>query len=227
MIQAPRQEDLPIVVVRTGCANLMSVVAALQRCGVQTETSEARDQIEQAARLVLPGVGAFGAVMAQLRRRGLVEALAQRIKDQRPTLAICLGLQVLAMSSEESPGVPGLGVLQTRVRRLSGAPRIPQLGWNHVEADAGCRLLTSGAAYFANSYCLTEAPDGWSAAWSYHGGRLVAAIERGPVLACQLHPELSGAWGQALLERWLEESSSHRNEVDHSCARGRLEALSC
>jgi len=193
-----------VVVVHTGSANLASVAAALERAGVRPVVSTDAAAIEGADRLVLPGVGAFGAVMARLEALGLLEILARRIRSGRPTLAICLGLQVLARSSEESPGVAGLGVLPVRVARFKAGTRVPQLGWNRVEADPGCRLLSSGAAYFANSYRLVEAPAGWQVAWSDHGGRFVAAIERGAVLACQLHPELSGAWGADLLTRWLE-----------------------
>ncbi len=197
---------LEVTVVRTGSANLASVVAALGRAGRTPELVDDAAAVAQAERLVLPGVGAFGAVMARLVELGLVEALTERIAAGRPTLAICLGLQVLASGSDESPGVAGLGVIPGRVTRLPDGVVVPQLGWNRVEADPGCRLLCDGAAYFANSYKLDSAPDGWSVAWSDHGGPFVAALERGAVLACQFHPELSGAWGAALLARWLEAS---------------------
>ncbi len=81
--------------------------------------------------------------------------------------------------------------------------RVPHLGWNRVTAGDGCSLLADGDAYFANSYKLDEVPAGWDGATTDHGGEFVAALERGTVLACQFHPELSGAWGQALIERWL------------------------
>jgi len=99
--------------------------------------------------------------------------------------------------------VPGLGVLPVRVRRIPDTVRVPQLGWNRLEVESGCRLLEPGYAYFANSYCLVDQPDGWKGAFATHGLRMVAALERGPVLACQFHPELSGPWGAALLKRWL------------------------
>ena len=82
--------------------------------------------------------------------------------------------------------------------------RVPQLGWNRVEPHAGCRLIEPGHAYFANSFKATPPlPDGWAGATAEHGGPVIAAFERGSVLACQFHPELSGAWGRALIERWL------------------------
>ena len=128
--------------------------------------------------------------------------LCDRITEGRPTLAVCVGMQVLAASSEESPG-RGLGVVAGRIRRFSGGIRVPQLGWNRVDPDPGCRFVTPGWAYFANSYRFDTLPEGWSGATSEHGGSFVAAMERGDVLACQFHPELSGPWGLRLLERWV------------------------
>jgi imidazole glycerol phosphate synthase glutamine amidotransferase subunit len=192
-----------VVMVRTGAANTASVVAAFGRLGAAVELTTEAEVVERAGLLVLPGVGAFGPVAGRLAELGLVEVLRRRFRDERPTLAICLGMQLLAAASDESPGVDGLGVLPVTARRFPGHLRVPQLGWNRVRAADGCQLLGDGAAYFANSYCLTEAPAGWSAGTADHGGRFVAALERGPLLACQFHPELSGAWGQDLLARWL------------------------
>ena len=97
----------------------------------------------------------------------------------------------------------GLGAIPGRVTRFTGEPRVPQLGWNRISAGGDCRLLTDGHAYFANSFRLQEPPRGWSAAVADHGGPFVAAVERGPVLACQFHPELSGPFGLELISRWL------------------------
>ena len=160
--------------------------------------------VRDAEQLVLPGVGAFGAGMARLTELGLVEPLRERLGDERPTLVVCLGLQLLCAASEESPGVAGLGIFDLTVGRFEKAPIVPQLGWNLVKPSEGCRLLEEGYAYFANSYRITEPPPGFHAAHAHHGERFVAAFERGPVLACQFHPELSGAWGQALLARWRD-----------------------
>jgi glutamine amidotransferase len=192
-----------VTVVRTGTANLASVLAAFHRLGCEVELTTDPDAVGPAERLVLPGVGAFGTVAPSLVGSGLAEPLAERFAGDRPSLAVCLGLQLLADASDEAPGARGLGVLQERVSRFDGGQRVPQLGWNRVIAEEGCRLLTDGAAYFANSYKLDGVPPGWSGAMAHHGGPFVAALERGPVLACQFHPELSGAWGMALLQRWL------------------------
>jgi imidazole glycerol phosphate synthase glutamine amidotransferase subunit len=146
-------------------------------------------------------------VARRLRDLGLSGPLTERIGAGRPTLAICLGLQLLAAASEEDPDVAGLGVLSVTATRFPDTQRVPQLGWNTVVAQPGCRLLTDGSAYFANSYRLESIPGGWHGALSNHGGRFVAAVERGAVLGCQFHPELSGGWGQRLIARWLEEST--------------------
>jgi imidazole glycerol phosphate synthase glutamine amidotransferase subunit len=141
--------------------------------------------------------------MARLAQHGLDRALRERIGADRPTIAICVGHQLLFERSEESPGVSGLGVVPGEVGRFPEDVRVPQFGWNHVHAGEGCRLLEDGYAYFANSFRATVAP-GWSIATATHGGRFVAAMERGNVIGCQFHPELSGAYGAALLSRFLE-----------------------
>jgi imidazole glycerol phosphate synthase glutamine amidotransferase subunit len=193
-----------VVILSTGVANVASVMTALGRLGVEPRLTEDVGEVERAGRVVLPGVGAFGAGMERLRALGAVEVLRARVEAGRPTLAVCLGLQLLCASSEEDPGVEGLGLVARPVRRFAGPVRVPQMGWNLTEPEAGCAMLERGYAYFANSYRLDGVDEGWSASYSDHGGRFVAGMERGAVLACQFHPELSGAWGLALLERWLK-----------------------
>ncbi len=196
-------------VVRTGVANLASVLAGLRRSGAEAEVTTDAEVIATARRVVLPGVGAFGAAMESLRDSGLDEVIARRVLEERPLLCVCLGLQVLAKASAESPGVAGLGVIDGRVTRFGDDVIVPQLGWNKIRPTDGCALLEPGYAYFANSYKLDAIPPGWQGATATHGGELVAAIERGPMLACQFHPELSGPWGLDLLKRWL-----HRADQD-------------
>jgi cyclase len=182
------------------------MIAALQRAGGSPVMVSDPELVRRAPRLVVPGVGAFAAARAGLESAGLWGPLRERIEAGLPTLVVCLGLQLLCAGSEESPGVPGLGVVGEQVRRFPSAVRVPQLGWNLVEASPACRWLESGHAYFANSYHLPSAPAGWAAAMATHGVPFVAAMEWGAVLACQFHPELSGAWGLALIERWLHQT---------------------
>jgi len=194
----------PVAVIRTGVANLASVLAGLRRAGADGVVVDDAGSVAEARRLVLPGVGSFGAAMAQLHACGLVEPLRRRVREGRPTLTICLGLQLLGSGSEESPGVAGLDIFPERATRFDSRVRVPQLGWNSITAESTCRFLRDGYAYFANSYRFVESPTGWRAAWADHGGRFVAALERGSVLASQFHLELSGPWGIGLLRRWLE-----------------------
>ncbi len=199
-----------VAVVRTGTANLASVLAALRRAGAEPRVTADPDAVRRAGRVILPGVGAFEAAMETLRETGLDAALVERVREGRATLGICLGLQLLGRASDESPGVAGLGIVPFVAHRFEGPVRVPQLGWNAVVPPEGSRFLEPGHAYFANSYRwdLPKGPerDRWAFAASDHGGPFVAAAERDAVLACQFHPELSGAWGARLLARWLEAS---------------------
>jgi imidazole glycerol phosphate synthase glutamine amidotransferase subunit len=192
-----------LVIVPTGTANLASVVAAFQRLGVEPQVSAAPGRVRAASHVMLPGVGTFGASMRRLRESGADRALAERIAGDRPTIAICVGHQLLFASSDESPGEQGLGIVRAHVGRFPDGVRVPQFGWNAVRADDACAVLKNGYAYFANSYRATEAA-GWRLATATHGGPYIAAMERGNVVGCQFHPELSGAYGAALLGRWLE-----------------------
>jgi imidazole glycerol phosphate synthase glutamine amidotransferase subunit len=193
-----------VVIIQTGIANLASVLAGLRRVGATARLSDDPSDVANAQAVVLPGVGAFASGMETLTAARLAEPLRDRIAQGRPTLAVCLGLQLLCASSEESPGTPGLGAIDGSVKRFTGNVRVPQLGWNRVVPSAGNELVEAGFAYFANSFRLGDAPDGWSCAMADHAGPFVAAMERGAVLACQFHPELSGPWGLALLKRWID-----------------------
>ena len=187
----------------TGTANLASVLAAFARLGAPARIATDPAMVERAERVVLPGVGTFGAAVAGLREAGLDQAIAARVGAGGATLAMCVGLQVLFEESEESIGEKGLSSIEGRVGRFPAAVRVPQFGWNRVEPEPGCRYLAPGHAYFANSYRVLAAP-GCRVATALHGERFVAALERDRVVACQFHPELSGAYGHQLIARWLE-----------------------
>lgn len=195
-----------VTIVRTGTANIASVVAAFERLGLDTMLTDDPAQIEDASLVVLPGVGSFAAGMERLIATGVDRVIADRVRSGRATLGICLGMQLFASSSDESPGVKGLGVLDANVTALPRDVSVPQLGWNRLDAAEGCRVLRSGMVYYANSYKLDAVPAGWVGATTTHGGRFVGAIERGPVVLCQFHPELSGPFGAALLKRWIKVS---------------------
>ena len=192
-------------VVRTGTANLASVLVALKRVGAEPHVTHDPAEVAQAERLLVPGVGTFGASMEALRKHGLEQPLLERVQEgRRATLGICVGLQLFCQSSAESPGALGMGAVHGVLRRFGTHVRVPQLGWNEVRPQGGTQLVTSGYAYFAHSYRLEEVPAGWHGSTTDHGGVFVSALERGPMLLCQFHPELSGAYGLALLGRWME-----------------------
>lgn len=195
-----------VVIVPTGTANIASVTAAFRRLGSEPRLARNGGEIETASHVMLPGVGAFGAAMERLERQGWVEPLRRRIHADRPTIAICVGHQLLFETSDESPGVRGLAVLEGHVGRFADGVRVPQFGWNEVETGEEALLLESGWAYFANSYRAIAAP-GWRVATAGHGGPFVAAMQLGNIIGCQFHPELSGAYGEALLSRFLEQQA--------------------
>jgi len=192
-----------VAIVDSGVANLASIAGAFRRLDAGVVVTADPAVVRDATRIVLPGVGAFGTGMAALRSRGLDTVIRDHASRGTPILGICLGMQMLCETSEEAPGVAGLGVIAGGCRRLPSQVRIPHLGWNSVTPEPEARLLAPGVAAFANSYALREGPAGWTTAWTTHGVPFIAALERGPALACQFHPELSGAYGAALLERWL------------------------
>jgi imidazole glycerol phosphate synthase glutamine amidotransferase subunit len=192
-----------VVIVNSGVANLASVSSAFARLGANAVVTGDADTVRRARRLVLPGVGAFGAGMSALRAGGLDRAILDVAGAGTPVLAVCLGLQLLSEGSDETPGVSGLGLIRGVCRRLPAHVRVPHLGWNAVVPGDSCTFISDMEAAFAHSYALLEPPADWAAARTRHGVAFVAALERGAVLACQFHPELSGASGLDLLDRWL------------------------
>ena len=193
-----------VTIIETGIANTASVTAALNRLGCDVVRTDSATTVADAPLVVLPGVGSFAAGMAKLRAANLVDPIRERIAANRPTLCICLGMQLLFASSDESPGVEGLAIIDQHIARFPDTVRVPQFGWNKLTPDPSCTLIQPGYAYFANSYRATLPPPGWSCATATHDAPFIAAMERGPILANQFHPELSGQCGLALLERWTQ-----------------------
>ncbi len=192
-----------VVIIRTGSANLASVSAAIERLGARPRVTEDPSDVLTSPLVILPGVGAFGPAMTHLRERGLDRALRERVRRNQPLLAICLGMQLLCEASDESPGVEGLALLPGRVTRFAPTKRVPQMGWNRISPFPGGPFLRAEWMYFANSYRLGDMPAGWGGSTTDYGGSFVSAVERGTLLACQFHPELSGAAGLSLMGRWL------------------------
>ena len=192
-----------VVAIATGIANLASVTAAFGRVGVALLASTDPELVRRAEAVVLPGVGDFAAGAAALARHGLDEPLRERLQRGRPTLAICLGMQLCLEASDEAPGCPGLGVVAGTATRFPPPTRCPQMGWNRIRT-LGNGLLRDDHVWFANSYRLCTPPADWQCAIADHGGPFVAGLARDAQLLCQFHPELSGAGGHTLLHRWLQ-----------------------
>lgn len=201
------------VIIETGVANTASMTAALERLGAPVSVVRDPAVVREAPFVVLPGVGAFDEGVRRLEESGLGDAVRERIDNDKPLLAVCLGMQLLAAGSEEGSGSAGLRVFPGVAARFPESVMVPQLGWNRVGASGGRFVTEDGFACFANSYRITASPAGWQAAECDYGGTFIAALERGHVLACQFHPELSGAWGERLLARWLGAADEREGEA--------------
>jgi glutamine amidotransferase len=189
-----------LYIVDYGAGNLRSVQKAFEHVGVEAEIGADPRAIEQAAGLVLPGVGAFGAAMAQLESKGLAEPLRRRIEAGVPFLGVCLGLQVLFEASEEDPGVAGLGVVRGDVRALPSTVKVPHIGWNQAEvctcSDLFDDIPEDSAFYFVHSYAVVpRSPGDVLTMTDYDGVTFVSAIEVDNVVGVQFHPEKSSTLG--------------------------------
>ena len=206
-----------VVVLDYGFGNVRSAVRALERVGASVSLTADRTAAETADGLVVPGVGAFAAVVEGLRAVRSDQIVERRLAGGRPVLGICVGLQVLfERSTEHGSQVEGLGQWPGVVERLP-AQVVPHMGWNTVEPPASTTLfkgVESERFYFVHSYAVQhwdwQDRSGIAASftepqvtWSEHGERFVAAVENGPLSATQFHPEKSGDAGAQLLENWV------------------------
>lgn len=199
-----------IAVLDYGIGNLRSAQKALQRVGADARLTADHALIRDAAGVVLPGVGAFGPCMDALESRGLDELAVEAAYSGRPFLGICVGMQLLYYGSEESPDVPGLGVLPGIVRRLPDGVKRPQMQWNMLRRHDGrqSRLLTGLAdeswVYFVHSYAAS--PDENTVATCDYPDPVTAMIERDNLWATQFHPEKSGMTGLKILSNFVRQA---------------------
>jgi glutamine amidotransferase len=186
--------------------NLRSVVKALQHVGAEARVVDEPGGVKDLDRLVVPGVGAFGACMAALRERGLDQVIRDWAIDGRPLLGVCLGMQVLFEWSEEGDQ-EGLGILPGKVRKLPAGVKVPHMGWNEVTWERDhplIRRVPSGTRlYFVHSY-FCDAQAGDVVGLTDHGGAFAAAVSRGAIFATQFHPEKSGPPGLEIYRAFVE-----------------------
>lgn len=203
-----------VVVLDYGSGNVHSAAKALERAGARVELTADRDRVAAADGLLVPGVGAFSAVVEALATVNGAALIERRLTGSRPVLGICVGMQVLfENSTERGNDARGLAEWPGTVDILK-APVLPHMGWNTVAAPEDSRIfagIRDERFYFVHSYAAQE----WTLdvqppfpkpllTWSDHGGQFLAAVENGPLTATQFHPEKSGEPGIALLRNWLQ-----------------------
>ena len=199
-----------ITIIDYDAGNLRSVEKAFLSLGEETTVTRDKSRILLADKVVLPGVGAFGDAMAKLDQYGLTEVIRQVADRGTPFLGICLGLQLMFDSSQESEGVSGLGLLSGRILKIPDCPglKIPHMGWNSLDIRPDSRLfagIEQGAyVYFVHSYYLQAQDESVVAASAQYGVGIHAAVERDNVFACQFHPEKSGDTGLRILKNFVD-----------------------
>lgn len=197
-----------IAIIDYDAGNIKSVEKAFQFLGEETVLSRDRDVILSADKVVLPGVGAFGDAMAKLKDYNLVNTIYDVVDKKTPFLGICLGLQLLFESSDESEGVPGLGILQGKISKIPDKAgfKIPHIGWNSLELTNNGRLFkgidNQSYVYFVHSYYLQAKEQEIVKATTEYVAHIHASVEKDNVFACQFHPEKSGNVGLKILDNF-------------------------
>ena len=198
-----------VAIIDYDAGNIKSVEKALHYLGEEAVITRDRDTILGADRVILPGVGAFGDAMEKLRTYELDKVIQKVVAQNTPVLGICLGLQLLFESSEESESVEGLGILKGKVVRLpeESDMKIPHIGWNSLKYPNPGRLFTGIAedsyVYFVHSYYLQAKDPSIVTATTEYGTLIHASVEQGNEFACQFHPEKSSEVGMQILKNFL------------------------
>ena len=199
-----------IAVLDYDAGNTGSVVKAIQALGQDAVLTRDIAKIKSAEKVILPGVGVFGDAMEKLKKYELVDVVHETINSGKPFMAICVGLQLLFDSSEESPGVKGLSVFPGQIKRIPATDglKVPQIGWNSLHLERDSRLfkgIKEGAfVYFVHSYFLAAQDESIVTATTEYGTHIHAAVEKDNVFATQFHPEKSSEVGLTILKNFLE-----------------------
>lgn len=199
-----------IAVIDYDAGNLKSVEKALIYLGEEVTITRNREEILKADKAILPGVGAFGDAMGKLHNYGLTDVIEEVVDQKKPLLGICLGLQLLYESSEESVGVKGLGILKGKILRIPDYEglKIPHMGWNSLDIKPEAKLFkgieNQSYVYFVHSYYLKADNKDEVAATSNYSTLIHASVEKDNIFACQFHPEKSGDIGLKILNNFAK-----------------------
>lgn len=199
-----------IAIIDYDAGNIKSVEKALQKLGAEVVITKDAQEILRADKVILPGVGAFGDAMANLKKYGLDEVIHQVVKNGTPFLGICLGLQLLFERSDETPGVNGLGILKGEILRIPEKDdlKIPHMGWNSLHLQNQGRLFRGlseqSYVYFVHSYYLKAEEEEIVKATTDYSVNIHASVEKDNVFACQFHPEKSSDVGLQILKNFVE-----------------------
>lgn len=197
-----------IALIDYDAGNIKSVEKALQALGEEVLVSRTSEELLQAEKVILPGVGSFGDAMENLHKFGLVDVIHEIVNQGTPFLGICLGLQLLFQHSEESPGVQGLGLLEGEILRIPDQEglKIPHMGWNSLELQHEGRLFRGISnqpyVYFVHSYYLKAKDERIVKATTEYSTHIHASVEAGNLFGCQFHPEKSSDVGLAILKNF-------------------------
>ena len=199
-----------IAIIDYGAGNLQSVKKALDFIGCSSEITYDEKKINKSSHVIMPGVGSFGDAMESIRKRGLESVIKNAANGERPFLGICLGLQLLFASSEESEGVTGLGIFDGKIDRIPSDTglKVPHMGWNSVSLKQNDGIFKNipdeSYFYFVHSYYLNNVEDGALAAVTRYGVEIQCAVQKGLVAATQFHPEKSSETGLQILKNFAE-----------------------
>lgn len=197
-----------IAIIDYDAGNIKSVEKALKTIGQEVVVTRDGDTILSADKVILPGVGSFGDAMGKLNDYGLVEVIKKVVEKKTPFLGICLGLQLLFESSEETPGVEGLGILKGKIVKIpeNGELKIPHMGWNSLHFQNEGRLFANlpqdSYVYFVHSYYLQAEEENIVKATTDYSTCIHASVEKDNVFACQFHPEKSSDVGLTILKNF-------------------------
>lgn len=198
-----------IAIIDYDAGNIKSVEKALQYLGEEAMITRDREEILNSDKVILPGVGAFGDAMEKLHQYGLVDTIQEVVDRRIPFLGICLGLQLMFESSDEAPGVEGLGLLPGKILRIpkKGDMKIPHMGWNDIKIKEGAKLFAGledhPYVYFVHSYYLQADDPSIVAATTEYGVTIHASVEKDNIFACQFHPEKSSTVGLQILKNFI------------------------